>query len=216
LTDAGKESSLGVGRRRKTIEPGSKADQPAKMIPVQVVDLGEDEWKVLLTLKREFTSEEIHQLRGPGARKRRVSRWLFYRVAEQLNARKIIGRFPRFWSTSSHRRAAFVSRDSTHFFIGPCRRSRLKPEAKSAGITFLLTVTAQAVPGFKNVNIMAVAPGTEKRFLLEHKAAIDRHLYSTGIPVAYTNVFWGGRSEIKPSEISPKVYRDWWAERMKS
>jgi hypothetical protein len=44
---------------------------------------------------------------------------------------------------------------------------------------------------------------------LEHKAAIDRHLESVGIPVSYTNVFWGGRSEIKPSEISPQVFADW-------
>jgi hypothetical protein len=34
---------------------------------------------------------------------------------------------------------------------------------------------------------------------------------STGIPMLYTNVFWGGRSEIKPSEISPFAYRDWCA-----
>jgi hypothetical protein len=27
--------------------------------------------------------------------------------------------------------------------------------------------------------------------------------------VSYTNVFWGGRSEIKPSEISPFAYRAW-------
>jgi hypothetical protein len=26
--------------------------------------------------------------------------------------------------------------------------------------------------------------------------------------VTYTNVFWGGRSEIKPSEISPSAYRE--------
>jgi hypothetical protein len=56
---------------------------------------------------------------------------------------------------------------------------------------------------------MAVAHGTDKALLLEHKAAIDRHLESCGIPVSYTNVFWGGRSEIKPSEISPDIYRDW-------
>ena len=42
-------------------------------------------------------------------------------------------------------------------------------------------------------------------------AAIDKHLESTGIPLLYTNVFWGGRSEIKPSEISPKVYQEWHA-----
>src|SRR5271165_2583452 len=58
-------------------------------------------------------------------------------------------------------------------------------------------------------NIMAVAHGTEKQRLLEHKAAIDVHLGACGIPVSYTNVFWGGRSEIKPSEISPIEYREW-------
>jgi hypothetical protein len=58
---------------------------------------------------------------------------------------------------------------------------------------------------------MAVAHGTDKQRLLEHKAAIDRHLDVSGIPVSYTNVFWGGRSEIKPSEISPRVYREWLA-----
>jgi len=64
-------------------------------------------------------------------------------------------------------------------------------------------------PEFRNVNIMGVAHGTEKSMVLAHKAAIDEHLKRAGIPVGYTNVFWGGRSEIKPSEISPFAYRDW-------
>src|SRR5437667_11905732 len=52
--------TLGVGHvRRKTIEPGSKAEEPAKMIPVQIVDLTSQEWNVLVALKREFTPEEI-------------------------------------------------------------------------------------------------------------------------------------------------------------
>src|SRR5499425_908439 len=52
--------TLGVGHvRRKTIEPRSKADGPAKMIPVQIVDLSDQEWNVLLVLKREFAPEEI-------------------------------------------------------------------------------------------------------------------------------------------------------------
>jgi hypothetical protein len=59
------------------------------------------------------------------------------------------------------------------------------------------------------VNVMAVAHGTEKAKVLEHKAAIDRHLDAVGIPVSYTNVFWGGRSEIKPSEIMPQSYEAW-------
>ena len=63
-------------------------------------------------------------------------------------------------------------------------------------------------PEFNNVNVMGVAHGTEKEKVLAHKAAIDKHLAGIGIPVSYTNVFWGGRSEIKPSEISPIAYRD--------
>jgi hypothetical protein len=62
---------------------------------------------------------------------------------------------------------------------------------------------------FGNVNIMGVAHGTEKEMVLAHKRAIDEHLAAVGIPVSYTNVFWGGRSEIKPSEISPMAYREW-------
>mgnify|MGYP000600452569 FL=1 len=48
-----------------------------------------------------------------------------------------------------------------------------------------------------------------KRCRLEHKAAIDRHLEASGIPILHTAVFWGERSEIKPSEISPELYRKW-------
>ena len=50
---------------------------------------------------------------------------------------------------------------------------------------------------------------SDKQLVLAHKAAIDAHLEEAGIPVSYTNVFWGGRSEIKPSEISPFAYAEW-------
>ena len=59
---------------------------------------------------------------------------------------------------------------------------------------------------------MAVTHGTDKTRLLEHKAAMDAHLAAKSVPVSYTNVFWGGRSEIKPSEISPMLYRKWLSE----
>src|ERR1700740_2289620 len=82
--------TLGVGHvRRKTIEPGSRADEPAKMVPVQVVDLTDREWAVLLALKREFAVDEI----GPSPWARRaneagVSLNEFYQVAENLAERK--------------------------------------------------------------------------------------------------------------------------------
>src|SRR5438552_16465788 len=90
--------TLGVGHvRRKTIEPGEKADEPAKMIRGEVVDLDEHQWNVLLALKGEFKPEEIRP--NPWASRSSeagVSLYEVYRVAESLSARKIIGRFPTF------------------------------------------------------------------------------------------------------------------------
>src|SRR5438046_7544527 len=52
--------TLGVGHvRRKKIEPGSKAEEPAKLVPVQIVNLTSQAWNVLLALKREFSPDEI-------------------------------------------------------------------------------------------------------------------------------------------------------------
>jgi hypothetical protein len=208
--------TLGVGHvRRKTIPPGSKADQPAKMIPVQVVDLTDEEWAVLLALKREFKREEIRPRPwATRATEAGVSLDEFYRVAEQLQSRKIIGRFSTFLEhVKPSAGGVRVTRFNAlfHWAVPPGREVETGGEV---GRHEILThcYWRDAGPGFRNVNIMAVAHGTDKEVLLEHKAAIDRHLDTTGIPVSYTNVFWGGRSEIKPSEISPQVYRDWFAQ----
>ena len=212
--------TLGVGHvRRRTIEPGSKADQPAKMIPVQRVELSEHEWNILLTLKREFVPEEIK--RSPWiarAKEAGVSLEEFCRVAEDLNARKIVGRFSTFLE---HVKPSAGGVRVTRFnvlFHWAVPAGREIEAGGEVGRHHILThcYWREAGPEFRNVNIMAVAHGTDKQRLLEHKAAIDQHLRSCGISVSYTNVFWGGRSEIKPSEISPHVYREWWAEQSKS
>ena len=211
--------TLGVGHvRRKTIEPGSRSEEPAKMIPVQVVNLSEQEWNILLALKREFVPEEIRPTPWAArAEEAGVSLDEFYRVAGQLNARKIIGRFSTFLehvkpSASGVRVTRFNA--LFHWAVPPGREIEVGGEV---GRHHILThcYWREAGPEFKNVNIMAVAHGTDKQLLLEHKGAIDRHLQASGIPVSYTNVFWGGRSEIKPSEISPHVYREWLAEQVK-
>src|SRR5213075_431923 len=87
--------TLGVGHvRRKSIEPGSRAESPAEIIEVRAVELSEREWKVLLALKREFAPEEIRPTPWASrAREAGVSLEEFYCVAEELNARKIVGRF---------------------------------------------------------------------------------------------------------------------------
>jgi len=208
--------TLGVGHvRRKTIEPGSKADKPAKMIPVQVVDLDELEWKVLLALKREFTPEEIRSTPwATRAQEAGISVAEFYRVAEELNARKIIGRFSTFLEHVKPSAGGIRVTRFNALFHWAVPSGRELEAGGEVGRHHILThcYWREAGPEFKNVNIMAVAHGTDKQPLLEHKAAIDQHLHSIGIPVSYTNVFWGGRSEIKPSEISPQIYREWLAQ----
>jgi hypothetical protein len=211
--------TLGVGHvRRKTIPPGSKADQPARMIPVQVVDLSEHEWPVLLALKREFTPEEIRPIPWKNrAAEAGVPLDEFYRVAEQLQSRKIIGRFSTFLEhVKSSAGGVRVTRFNAlfHWAVPPGREVDAGGEV---GRHEILThcYWREAGPEFRNVNIMAVAHGMDKELLLGHKAAIDRHLQASGMPVNYTNVFWGGRSEIKPSEISPRVYRDWFAQQQR-
>jgi hypothetical protein len=211
--------TLGVGHvRRKTIEPGSKADQPAKMMPVQKVKLSEHEWNVLLALKREFTPEEIKPSPWVArASEARVTLEEFCRVAEELNARKIVGRFSSFLehvkpSVGGVRVTRFNA--LFHWAVPPSREVEAGGEV---GRHHILThcYWREAGPEFRNVNIMAVAHGVDKRLLLDHKAAIDQHLRARDIPVSYTNVFWGGRSEIKPSEISPRAYREWLSEQRK-
>ena len=205
--------TLGVGHvRRKTVEPGSRAVSPAKMIEVRGVELNEHEWKVLLALKREFAPEEICMtpwaLRASEAD---VSLEEFYRVAETLNARGIIGRFSTFLEHVKPSAAGVrVTRFNAlfHWAVPPGREVETGGEV---GRHHILThcYWREGGPEFRNVNIMAVAHGTDKARLLEHKAAIDAHLTAKKISVSYTNVFWGGRSEIKPSEISPMIYREW-------
>jgi DNA-binding Lrp family transcriptional regulator len=212
--------TLGVGHvRRKTVEPGSKADAPATMAPVHVAELSDLEWKVLVALKREFEPQEI----APSPwRARAVEAGLeldeFSRIAEALNTRKVIGRFSTFLEhVKPSSGGVRVTRFNAlfHWAVPPGREMEAGGEV---GRHHILThcYWREAGSEFRNVNIMAVAHGTDKELLLEHKRAIDRHLESCGIPVSYTNVFWGGRSEIKPSEISPDAYRTWLLEMEKA
>jgi DNA-binding Lrp family transcriptional regulator len=205
--------TLGVGHvRRKTIEPGSKADEPATMAATSLVELSDHEWRVLFALKREFTADEI----GPSpwvarAAEAGVPLDEFYRVAESLNARGVIGRFSTFLE---HVKPSATGVRVTRFnalFHWAVPSGREVEAGGEVGRHHILThcYWREAGSEFRNVNIMAVAHGSDKQLLLDHKRAIDQHLAACGIPVSYTNVFWGGRSEIKPSEISPQIYREW-------
>jgi len=208
--------TLGVGHvRRKTIEPGSKADVPAKMAPVHAAKLNEHEWEVLLALKREFVPEEIHESPWVSrAAEAGIPLTEFLEIAEALNGRKVIGRFSTFLEHVKPSAGGVRVTRFNALFHWAVPSGREIETGGEVGRHHILThcYWRDAGSEFKNVNIMAVAHGTDKELLLQHKRAIDEHLATCGIPVSYTNVFWGGRSEIKPSEISPQIYRDWMRE----
>lgn len=208
--------TLGVGHvRRKQIEPGKRADHPAKMIAVQQAHLTEHEWNILTALKREFVPAEIRDSPWVArAEEAGTSLDEFFAVAEDLNRRKIIGRFSTFLEHVKPSAGGVRVTRFNALFHWAVPTGRELEAGGEVGRHEILThcYWREAGPEFRNVNIMAVAHGTDKALLLEHKAAIDRHLVDVGIPVSYTNVFWGGRSEIKPSEISPQIYRKWVAE----
>ena len=134
----------------------------------------------------------------------------FYEVAEDLDRRKIIGRFSTFLEhVKPLQDGGRVTRFNAlfHWAVPPGREIEAGSEV---GRHYIMTHAywREGGPEFGNVNIMGVAHGTDKNVVLAHKKAIDEHLDKIGLPVSYTNVFWGGRSEIKPSEISPIAYRE--------
>ncbi|WP_256200041.1 hypothetical protein [Verrucomicrobium spinosum] len=65
--------ALGVGHvRRKTMEIGDKSDEPAEMITPDIVELDQEEWDVLVAMKRDLTPDEIVAEPGWLVRQRRV------------------------------------------------------------------------------------------------------------------------------------------------
>jgi len=213
LLPAKKLFALGVGHvRRRGLEPGSRADVLAEVQDVALAELTELEWRVLTALKREFEPAElVPHLWTPRAQEAGVSLDEFLRIATDLNSRKIIGRFSTFLEhVKQLKTGEQVTRYNAlfHWAVPPGREL---DAGREVGRHHIMTHAywREGGPEFHNVNVMGVAHGTDKQVLLAHKTAMDEHLREAGIAISYTNVFWGGRSEIKPSEISPFAYREW-------
>ncbi len=202
--------ALGVGHiRRRGMEPGSRSEALADVLDTKIVALSAREWLVLDALKREFQAHElVPDLWLARAAQAGVSSEEFYAVAESLAARGVIGRFSTFLEhvkpTAGNQR---VTRYNA-LFHWQVPRGREIDAGREVGRHHIMTHAywREGGPEFRGVNIMGVAHGLDKDVLLAHKAAIDAHVREAGIEIGYTNVFWGGRSEIKPSEISPQAF----------
>ena len=205
--------ALGVGHvRRRGMEPGSKSDELADVTNTDIVDLTDKEWRVLCELKREFAPEEIHEnLWHPRAQASGIPLNEFLAIAQSLNPRKVIGRFSTFLEHVKTLKTGEQVTKYNALFHWAVPQGREIEAGREVGRFHIMTHAywREAGPEFGNVNVMGVAHGTDKELVLAHKRVIDEHLKSSGIDVSYTNVFWGGRSEIKPSEISPIEYERW-------
>ena len=203
--------ALGVGHiRRKGIAIGSLAPVPADVLNTHIVALSDLDWQVLTALKREFEPDELtRDLWYARAAEAGVTLETFLAVGQSLHDRGVIGRFSTFLE---HVKPGAGDQRVTRYnalFHWAVPAGRELEAGREVGRFHIMTHAywREGGPEFKNVNIMGVAHGLDKSVLLAHKAAMDAHLESLGIPVGYTNVFWGGRSEIKPSEIAPTAYR---------
>ncbi|HEY8666692.1 MAG TPA: hypothetical protein VIL86_08515 [Tepidisphaeraceae bacterium] len=207
---------LGVGHvRRRGMEPGSKSEELAEVTDTKLVELSELQWRVLIPLKRELTPQEVEAsaqrpLWSGRAAEAGVTLERFHEVAAGLNARGVVGRFSTFLE---HVKPLSTGERVTKFnalFHWAVPAGREIETGRQIGRFHIMTHAywREAGAEFGNVNIMGVAHGTDKTLVLAHKRAMDDHLAQIGIPVSYSNVFWGGRSEIKPSEISPFAYQE--------
>ena len=204
---------LGVGHmRRKGMQVGEMSPSPAEPTESAIVELSERDWNVLSVLKRDFTPDEIgetmweRRARGAG-----IEVETFFAIAEDLDRRGVIGRFSTFLE---HTKPAGTGERLSSFnglFHWAVPAGREIEAGRQIGRFAILThcYWRNAGPELNDVNIMAVAHGQTKEQVMAHKAAIDAHLNAIGIGFTFTNVYWGGRAEIKPSEISPEAYRVW-------
>ena len=203
LMPAKRVFALGVGHvRRLGMLPGAKTDEVAETHDTKIVELSDLDWQVLVTLKRELTLDEVAaDLWTRRAAESEVPYASFIETAKSLSDRRVIGRFSTFLE---HVKPSQGNQRATRYnalFHWAVPKGRELEAGGQVGRFLIMTHAywREGGPDFNNVNIMGVAHGQEKDTVLEHKAAIDAHLVASGIPVNYTAVFWGGRSEIKPS-----------------
>jgi len=206
--------ALGVGHlRRRDTEPGARSDEPGEMITADIVSLDDRDWQVMTALKRELEPHEITpDLWRPRADEAGVSLDEFCSVAESLHERGLPGRFSTFLEHSKPLPGGERVTRYNALFHWAVTEGREIEAGLELGRHHIMTHAywREAGSEFGNVNVMGVAHASkDKQYLLDHKAAIDAHLEEAGIEISYSNVFWGGRSEIKPSEFSPVAYREW-------
>lgn len=207
--------ALGVGHvRRAGLKPGDKLDEPPIMQRPARPQLSRQEWQVLLALKEslepdEFVSEPwIGRAQAIG-----MEPEAFIRTAEELDRRRVIGRFATFLDHTDKRNRHAGGTGASGLFHWAVPEGFEERAGAECGRHICMTHCYWRSGGerFGGAQIMGVVHSRSREGVLEHKAAIDAHLAACGIPVLHTAVFWSLRAEIRPSEIDPRIYTRWLA-----
>jgi hypothetical protein len=208
ITAHAREGNLRPRRRPhppQAIEPGAKSDEPAEMHAVRQVKLANSNGASSCPQARLFPRRNRREHLGIRARESRSAAARFLRGGRKPRrapGHRPLLHLPRTRQADRHRRARHPLQRPFPLGRPAGTRNRGGPGGRTPSHPHPLLL-ARGRPEFNHVNIMAVAHGTDRDLVRAHKAAIDDHLRAIGMPFSYTNVFWGGRSEIKPSEIAP-------------
>lgn len=207
--------ALGVGHiRRRDLKPGDKREDVPFMHRSIPVDLNDEEWLVLLSLKEQLEDHEFVSCPWIGrAADLGITVERYCEIARGLDKKRVIGRFASFLEHVKPSAAGNVVTNHNGLFHWAVPEGLEKRAGEEVGRHLCMTHCYWRDGGskFGGAQIMGVVHGLDREMVLAHKAAIDRHLADEGIPLLHTAVFWGTRSEIKPSEISPVLYEEWTA-----
>lgn len=204
--------ALSVGHvRRAGLQPGAKlAEAPAMQRPSRP-RLSEMDWKVLMSLKESLRPEELTPT--PWAERARLlglSHDHFCAIGAGLDERKVIGRFATFLNhtAGSNRHSGTGAAGLFHWAVPQGMEEKAGAEC---GRHICMTHCYWRSGGepFGGAQIMGVVHAADWEGVLAHKAAIDAHLATCGIPVLHTAIFRSERAVINPSEIDPERYRNW-------
>ena len=184
---------------------------PVMQVPQQPV-LSPEEWQVLLSLKESLSPAEF----TPCPWEQRaaalgMSPDAYCRIAEALDAKKVIGRFATFLDHQRHSANRSTGTGAAGLFHWTVPAGMEERAGAECGRHICMTHCYWRSGGatFGGAQIMGVVHATTREEVLAHKGAIDAHLAACGIPLLHTSVFWSLRAEIRPSEISPLVYQRW-------
>ena len=158
--------TLGVGHvRRRTIEPGDKAEHRAEMLSVGVVDLTDLGREVLLALKR--TDADGPSVCGTRAAEAGIDLGKPSAASPKISMRAVIGRFSTFLEHVKPSQAACGSRASTRFSTGRAARRPRSGSGRRSGLKNIILTRLLLARG---------RPGIQQR---EYHGRLPRHREGT-------------------------------------